>query len=277
MPEGDTIHRSAARLRSRLAGRTVAAFRAPRLVESGPAAGTEILDVQARGKFLLVHFADGSTLETHMKMTGSWHIYRRGERWRRSRSSARAVIETDHGWVAVCFAAPHVKLVRSTGPGVRSATGHLGPDLCSPDPDLAEAVDRFELRGRAAPLVDVLLDQRICCGVGNVYKSEVLFACRLHPLTPVGSVDEAGRSRLVATAHDQLRRNLEPRARGGRVTTDRVPGGLAVYGRGGLPCVACGELISSGRLGQHHRATYWCPRCQPAPPIEQGRPPSSLS
>lgn len=256
MPEGDTIHRAATRLRPVLAGSTVASFRAPRLIERGPAPGTAIVDVEARGKYLLVHFGDGTTLETHMKMTGSWHIYRRGERWRRSPSAAVAVIETSDDWVAVCFSAPHVKLTRSAdGPD------HLGPDLCTPDADLAEAVRRFGLRPGDTPIAVALADQRICCGVGNVYKSEVLFACGIDPDTPVAALDEGERAEIVAAAHRLLRQNL---GAGPRVT---VAGsgrpGLAVYRRRGQPCIECGTAIEYGTHGPHHRSTYWCPACQP--------------
>lgn len=268
MPEGDTIHRTARRLEPVLAGKTVSSFQARRLVERGPAPGTVISGVEARGKYLVVHFADGWILETHMKMSGSWHIYRRGERWRRSPGSARAVIETEEGWVAVCFSAPHVKLLRAST-GATGATGgpaHLGPDLCLPDADIAEAVRRFSLRPADAPIADVLLDQRICCGVGNVYKSEVLFACRLHPLTPIGSIDGGHRTELVTTAKRLLGENL---GSGPRVTVSG-PGvaggsGLAVYGRRGLPCLRCATPISYEVHGRHSRSSYWCPECQPEP------------
>ena len=270
VPEGDTIHRTATRLRAALAGKRVVSFSAPRLTAADrswstprrPGAGARIADVEARGKYVLIHFDGGPTLETHMRMSGSWHLYRTGERWRRSRGAARVVIETDDGWSAVCFSAPHVKLVAGRGGRTPAGPHHLGPDLCASEPDLDTAVARFALRPDEHPIAVVLLDQRICCGVGNVYKSEVLFACRVHPDTPVGEVDPETRRRLVATAHRQLRANLDG---GPRTTVPGVPGGLAVYGRRGLPCRRCGHPIASGRHGVHARTTYWCPSCQPAP------------
>jgi len=272
MPEGDTIHRAAKRLRPALEGRAVVSFAAPRLGGELPAPGTVIDGVEARGKYLLVHFDDGTTLETHMKMSGSWHLYRVGERWRRGPGSARVVIETDGGWQAVCFAAPHVRLLRPNRPGRagdRPATGHLGPDLCGEDPDLDEGARRFDLLDPSAPAVDALLDQRVCCGVGNVYKSEVLHLHGIHPLTPVAAIDEATRLALVTTAHRLLRRNL---AGGARVTTTGPAGGpdLAVYGRRGQPCLPCGEPVAYAKLGHHPRGTYWCPGCQPEPPGSPG-------
>lgn len=224
-----------------------------------PAPGTQIDGVEARGKYLLVHFDDGWTLETHMKMSGSWHLYRRGERWRRAASAARAVIETKQGWVAVCFSAPHVKLVRS-----RTGPDHLGPDLCAPAPDLAAAVARFSDCAGETPAAVALLDQRICCGVGNVYKSEVLFACNVHPLTRVDEIDVAKRSELVSTAHRMLRANLDAGPRATVVVNGRA--GLAVYDRRGQPCITCGAAVQYGIHGIHARSTYWCEVCQPPSP-----------
>jgi endonuclease-8 len=270
VPEGDTIHRTAGRLKPVLEGKTVRSFDAARLVESGPEVGTTIESVEAVGKYLLVRFGDGTTLETHMKMSGSWHIYQIGERWRRSARSAMATIETEDGWVAVCFSAPHVKLIRTDrrptssvmGPRVGgAATDHLGPDLCLPSPDIEEAVRRFAVRTADTPAAVALLDQRICCGVGNVYKSEVLFACGIHPATPVGQLGIDIRRTLVETAATMLQQNLGSGPRVTVVVNGRP--GLAVYGRVGLPCIRCGGPVSSGTHGIHARSTYWCPSCQP--------------
>lgn len=254
MPEGDTIWRTAGRLRPVLEGKTIARFEAPRLAIAGPSVGTLVEGVEAKGKYLLVHFADGSTLETHMKMSGSWHIYKVGERWQRSKRGVRALIETTEGWMGVCFDAPVVELVRR-----RTGPTHLGPDLTGPEPDLDAAATRFSLAEAGTPVAVALLDQRICCGVGNVYKSEVLHAEHLAPQTPVEAVDPALRSRLVTTAHRLLRANL---GGGQRVT---VPGGLAVYGRKGAPCPRCEASVERIVQGEHARSTYWCPGCQKSP------------
>jgi endonuclease VIII len=279
VPEGDTIHRAAARLRPALAGRRVLRFEAPRAPRPWPAAGALVTGVEARGKHLLVHFDDGWTLQTHMRMTGSWHLYRPGERWRKPAHLARAVIEVgppgppagpgaatapgtataptaDTGWVAVCFSAPVVELVRV------ARTDHLGPDLCTVGADLDEVVRLMGAVDPTTPLADVLLDQRICCGVGNVYKSEVPFALGLHPLTPVGLLDTERRRAVVATAARQLRANLTTSS---RTTMAGPPGTLGVYGRRGEPCRRCGTPISWARTGPQARGTYWCPTCQPDP------------
>jgi endonuclease-8 len=282
MPEGDTIARTARRLHEALAGRTLTRFEAPRLVGAGPRPGTTIDGVDSRGKHLLIRFGDGRVLHTHMQMTGSWHVYRSGERWRTAssgsaRARARVVLEVDDGSVAVCFSAPVVELLnadlRTIGRGARGGrTGGavgldtLGPDLCRADADLDEAVRRLGAVDPATEIAVALLDQRIAAGVGNVYKSEVCFACRVNPFTPVGTLDEGTRRELVETSSRLLRANLD----GPRRTT--VPGGLAVYGRAGRPCRRCGDRIRRARQGPLPRSTYWCPRCQPAPaPVQSNR------
>ena len=282
MPEGDTIHRTATRLAGALVGRALTRFDAPRGLDRpgpartaapAPAPGTSIEAVEARGKYLLIRFGDGSVLETHMKMTGSWHLYRPGERWRRPPSTVRVVVGTDE-WDAVCFAAPHAVLhppraadAAANAVADRSGPGpaHLGPDLCRAEPALPEG-EVTEILHRLRTLVPpetrldtALLDQRLFCGVGNVYKSEVLAAVGLNPATPLVAVDDEGRRRLVATAHRLLRANI------GRTDRVTVPGGLAVYGRSGRPCRRCGTPVARALTGPHHRSTYWCPACQPAP------------
>ena len=257
MPEGDTIHRSAARLRPALVGKVVRAIRVPRIEGERPHAGTAIEAVEAVGKHLLVRFDDGLTLQTHMRMSGSWHLYRPGERWQRPAYSARVVIEVDD-WVAVCFLAPVVRSYREgRGP---TPIDHLGVDLCRAGVDVDVAVQRASAQASPdADIANVLLDQRIASGIGNVYKSETLFACRVNPFTRLRDLDDATVRSLFATAARLLQANL-----GGGNRTTVATGGLAVYGRGRRPCRVCGTPIQRRPQGEQQRVTYWCPRCQPA-------------
>jgi endonuclease-8 len=261
VPEGDTIHRAASRLRPALAGKVLRRFEAPRLAGDRPKPGARIEDVEAVGKHLLVHFEGGLTLQTHMRMTGSWHLYRPGERWRKAAHLRRALIEVDD-WVAVCFAAPVVRTYRRDVAASPDPVAHLGPDLCRADltdADIEDCVARMgALTGPTDEIGAVLLDQRVACGVGNVYKSEALFACGVDPFTRVADLDHETRRRLVTTASRQLRANLGTNRR----TT--VPGGLAVYGRHHQPCRRCGTDIRMRYQGEQARSTYWCPTCQPA-------------
>ncbi|MFM7536268.1 MAG: Fpg/Nei family DNA glycosylase [Acidimicrobiales bacterium] len=256
MPEGDTIHRSATALRMALTGRPVSGFDAPRLDGPEPTVGSVIERVEAIGKHLEIGFDDGIVLHTHMRMTGSWHLYREGEGWHRPLRQMRCVLEVP-GWQAVCFNAPVVEVYRSREMSRHPLRGSLGPDLCTRNPDLDAAVARMARFCDATTTVaTALLDQRIACGVGNVYKSEVLWACELHPDTPVGALDVAQRRRLVEVAASLLSSNLE------RVDRITVPGGLAVYGRNGKPCPRCATSIAVARHGEQARVTYWCPACQ---------------
>lgn len=229
MPEGDTLHRTAARLRPALVGGRVTRFDAPRLRGDRPRRDVRVDDVEARGKNLLVHFDDGLTLRTHLRMTGSWHIYRTGERWRQSPGKARVVIEVDTGWMAVCFAAPVVETYRRGGPEP-APLARLGPDLCRDDADLDAVVERWTALATAADEVGVLLlDQRIAAGIGNVYRCEVLFANGIDPFTPAAALDPAAVRRLYATAHRMLRANLATDRR--RTTNERSSGAAPSTGR----------------------------------------------
>lgn len=265
MPEGDTIHRVADRLRPALVGGALVRLEAPRAVGRRPAPGTAVVAVEAVGKHLLIRFADGITLRTHLRMTGSWHLYRTGERWQKPAHLVRALVEVP-GWVAVCFSAPVVALEYEPigdGAAIRPASlDHLGPDLTRADVDDA-AIDAClermaALSGPDDEIGAVLLDQRVACGVGNVYKSEVLWACGVDPSTPVAALDLATRRRLLTTAARQLRANVATAGR--RVTYE---GAYAVYGRRGQPCRRCGTLVRMRRQGEQARSTYWCPTCQP--------------
>ena len=233
-----------------------------------PKVGTTIERVEAVGKHLLISFDDGIVLRTHLRMSGSWHLYRVGDRWRKGAHLARAVVGTDE-WVAVCFSAPVVEAFRQPPPGVSHPLDHLGPDLCLPDVDLDAAVERFATMVEPDEQVKVaLLDQRIASGIGNVYASEVCFACRVDPFTSIADLDVAQRHRLLATAWSLLRANL---GSGPRTTVSGAPGGLAVYGRRGQPCRRCGTPVRMRLQGEQARSTYWCPQCQHRPDIG-GRP-----
>ncbi|MTV24278.1 Fpg/Nei family DNA glycosylase [Nitriliruptoraceae bacterium ZYF776] len=263
MPEGDTIHRAAARLRPVLQGRALTRVELPRLPRPWPAVGATVRGVEARGKHLLVHVDDGLTIHTHQRMTGSWHVYGPRERWRKSPRSARVVLAVS-GAVAVCFASPVVEVLDETGVRRHPSLRRLGPDLCDPSVDLDAATERL---GRLSlgdrPIGEVLLDQRVACGVGNVYRCEVLFLHGTHPATPLDHLDVPTRRALLGTASELLRANLED-GRARTTVAGRAPGTLWVYGRAGDPCRRCGTPIAEGHLGEQARVVTWCPTCQPA-------------
>jgi endonuclease-8 len=256
VPEGDTVHLAAARLHAALAGEKVTGndFRVPRYA-TADLSGSRIKSVDARGKHLLFRFDGGQSLHTHFKMEGTWHLYRRGERWRGGpQHEIRAILETDP-WVAVGWRLAVVELLPTEGEA--ALLSHLGPDVLGPDWDPDEVVARME-KDPARPIGDVLLDQTVVAGPGNVYKSEICFLRGEHPATPVGEVDL---NALVALTKRLMEVN---RTTGSQITTgDARPGRKHwVYGRGGRPCRRCGTPIER-RAEPGERVTYWCPSCQP--------------
>lgn len=270
MPEGDTIYRAAQTLAAALQGRTVTAFasKAPQLRTIGAQRmiGQTIDLVESRGKHLLVWFAPSDlALHTHMRMSGSWHLYRTGETWRKPKHLARAVVDVE-GWTAVCFSAPVVELLPRADIERLPSLAALGPDALDENTDLAEARRRLDERADWT-IAEALLDQRVLAGIGNVYKSEVLFIHRVDPWTPVAQVPAETREALLATAEKLLKRNVAP-GTSQRITTtqDSSVSPTYVYGRARRPCARCSTPIRRARQGEQGRSTYWCPRCQGAGP-----------
>lgn len=270
MPEGDTIFRAARTLHRALAGRIVTRFESvyPQLTRvdaDAPISGRVIERVEARGKHVLIWFSGNLVLRTHMRMHGSWHIYRPGERWQRPRHEMRIAIETE-AIHAVAFGVPVAELAPAAEIERHPVLSSLGPDLLSADFDAREAVQRLRARGEMS-IADALLDQSAIAGIGNVYKSEVLFAGRVHPFTLVRTLTPDRVGQLVAIAITLLRANVSEHAASGvglRRTTrrDTLAARLWVYGRAGKPCRVCGTAISKRAQGPFARATYWCSRCQ---------------
>jgi endonuclease-8 len=263
LPEGDTIHKAARRLRDALAGHRVVRFELRRDARGvrAPEPGTTIETIEARGKHLLISFDDGAVLHTHMQMTGAWHVYSGGERWRRPAHRARVIIEVDDGSEAVCFDAPVVELTRAgrTTPPTRAgrALERLGPDLATPEADIDVVLTKLEKVDPATAVGVALLDQRVAGGIGNVFKSEVLWRERVDPFAPLRAVDPETRRRVYERAHQFIVANMKTKR---RVT---FQGGYAVYRKAKRPCPRCRTPIRMQRQGDPPRSTYWCPSCQP--------------
>jgi len=261
MPEGDTVHKIANFLAPRLEGRVVVAVRMADAAGARECSGRRVTGVHARGKHLYIDFDSDRVLRSHLGMYGSWHSYAPEEAWRKPRRQASLVVSTDDQ-VFVCFNAKEVELVRSPSVRERIGRSRLGPDLIADGVGTEAIVRRArDILEEDALLADALLDQRVACGIGNVYKSEVLFLEGWSPQTRLGDLADGDLARCFATAADLLRRNLG----GGRRVTRFVADGagrLWVYGRRGKPCLRCEAPVVSTRLGRHHRSTYWCPTCQ---------------
>jgi endonuclease VIII len=274
MPEGDTIYRAARTLQLALAGRVVTSFKTvlpalKRVDDDRPVAGRTVNAVRAAGKHLLIEFSGNLVLRTHMRMNGSWHVYRPGERWQRARSGMRIVVATAE-YEAVAFDVPVAEFLAAADVERHAELRALGPDLLGDRFDRDEAVGRLRERADMA-IADALLDQRMAAGVGNVFKSEILFVCRLDPFRTVSSLTDAEIQRVVDKSRELLKANVIDTVRAGtptwggsRRTTGRMDPGarLWVYGRGRKPCRVCGTPIEYRKQGRDARGTYWCPSCQ---------------
>ncbi|WP_437947968.1 DNA-formamidopyrimidine glycosylase family protein [Sorangium sp. So ce296] len=278
MPEGDTLFRIAAALGPALEGARVIALELPRSDRRCDAlVGRRIERVEARGKNLLIFFDEGTVLHTHLRMSGAWHLYREGERWKRSEATASAILAVP-GYVAVCFRAPIVRLLRASALRGDRLLGGLGPDLLGDGFDAAEALRRLRALDEV-PLGVAIMDQRVVAGIGNVYKSELLFRRRLDPFAPVRAYSDEELSAMLDLGRRLLQANVEPRDPSGayrgptahylhtrttRAGFDRGRRPVSVYGREGRACYDCGAAIQMRRQGTMMRSTYFCPRCQPA-------------
>lgn len=265
MPEGDTIFQTAAALRPLLLGRTIlaASARTP-----GPAiervVGSSVTSIEPMGKHLLIRFDNGLALHTHLRMSGTWHRYAPGEPWKIPAWRARVVLDVGEH-VVVCFNAPVAELMDARAVALHPALQALGPDLLGTSFPAELALQRLKARPELE-IAEALLDQRAMAGVGNVYKSEVLFIESVNPWTPVSALDDATLERLITTARRLLLDNIRP-GQPHRVTTRGDPSASAslwVYGRANLPCTRCRAPIQTRRQGQLNRPTYWCPTCQPS-------------
>jgi endonuclease-8 len=258
MPEGDTIFRAAATLHARLAGKQVIRWTSPLPALINPhVVGLTIVRVEAVGKNLFIVFEDGRALHTHMRMHGSWHIYPQSTEPRNFPGTARVTIEVE-GCVAVCFAAPVVRML--SGPQVVREVEALGPDLLAPDFEVGGAAKRILAAGER-PIGDTIMDQRVVAGIGNVYKSEVLFIMKLDPFAASESLGLEKARALMTEARRLMKRNLAPGS-GMRTTRLGAGGRHWVYKRSGEPCLTCGERIRMRRQGVGQRSTYYCPSCQ---------------
>jgi endonuclease VIII len=248
-------------MRTWMAGRTVtgAHSKLPILpVSVHQLIGRTIERVEPNGKHLLIHLSGDLVLQTHMRMTGSWHLYSADAVWKRPKHQATLVIEAG-GRVAVGFNIPIVSLdteawMKST-PSLRS----LGSDILSASFDIDDVLLRIARQPSDRAWGDVLLDQRVVAGIGNIYRCEALFVCRHHPRAGVGALDDAARRRLISTAQTLMRANL------GSEVGRNFGLGLNepnVYRRAGRACFVCSTAIESEVQGTQARRAYWCPRCQ---------------
>ena len=259
MLEAPEIRRTASAMRTALVGRQTLRFESPRLAGPAPQIGRVVERIDCRGRDLDLHWDDGLVLHTTLRRSGTWHLYRHGDRWRRPQREVNALLEADD-WVAVCFNAAEVETFRTVPVDRHPSRGRVGPDISDHDAELDLIVE--ELLAYPNPMArvrDVLLDPRALRGLGNVYAAEVMWANRLSPWAHIGDLARSDVIMLVNTAARVLRSHLAaavPTPYGREV----LP--LEVYGRNGQMCSRCGGTVDVARAKRDSRLVYWCPECQ---------------
>jgi endonuclease VIII len=258
MPEGDTIHLAAARIRAVLHERVPEQILTPHprhRAERWPErlAGRAVRSVDAHGKNLFVRFDGELTLHSHLRITGAWGVHRNGARWKRAPYRAWLVIGSGE-WSVVQFDGPVLELMSESRTRFDRRLAALGQDVIGERFDAQSFVRRLRAGDRARPIGDALLDQRIVAGIGNVWKNESCFATGIDPWRPVGRLSDEQALALIDYAREQMLQS----ARGDGFSTRPS----AVYGRAGRPCERCGALIRSRSQGDNNRSTFWCPGCQ---------------
>lgn len=251
MAEGDTIVRAGRRIEAALGGQEIAVQarngrgRAAGVERAG---GRRLERVETRGKHLLLHLSD-LALHSHLGMSGSWHVYRRGDRWRKPAPAAWVTLAGDE-LEAVQFGGSALRLLSATRLRSDPVLSRLGPDVLAPEFDPGAVRARL----RASPereLGEALLDQSLIAGIGNIFKSEACFAVALSPWRKLGELDDGELEDVLQAARDLMRESVEK----GRPRR-------AVYHRGGQPCPSCGTPVAARGQGDSNRRTYWCPHCQ---------------
>ncbi|MFC6644944.1 Fpg/Nei family DNA glycosylase [Granulicella cerasi] len=279
MPEGDTLFRTARALEKALAGRVVTAFETgvatlASVNDDKPVAGRLVERVEARGKWNLIFFSGDLILTSHMLMSGSWHIYRTGEKWWKGRSHMRVAI-TCGEMQAVLFDAQIAEFHTERSLARSRQIPALGLDVLSDAYTPEGGVAALRDYGRTHPEAEVgvtLLNQRVLAGLGNVYKSEVAFAAGVNPFRRMSTVTERELETMADVSQRYMKANVMDGSgdgivtySGNRRTTHSMNAGdrLWVYGRQGQECRRCGTAVERRLQGEQARPTYWCPQCQP--------------
>jgi endonuclease-8 len=268
MPEGDTIHNAARRLGAALVGSEIRSIETPQERHGKDhwperLAGRAVRAVDAHGKHLFLRFDGGLTVHSHLRMSGAWGVYARGERWRRPPWRAWLVLRTDEHDV-VQFDGPVLELMTDDRSRFDQRLAALGPDPLHDDFDEARYVCRLREDDPTRGIGEALLDQRTIAGIGNIWKNEGCFLAGVSPWRRVGDVSGEEALELVRGIRPLMRASAE---RGGRITTfegeaKRNEWRTWVHERAGMPCRRCTTAIRARGQGDDNRTAYWCPQCQ---------------
>ena len=241
MPEGDSLRAIASRMQPLVgdAVRVEAVHPRARVLQIAPRLdGRRLLAVDARGKNLLLRFEPELVLVSHLTMRGRWRVQAlcdagelRGQPWLRITGDTHEATQ----WNGPVLELGDKRLRR------------LGPDILEEPPPLEQLVDSLRRAAQERAIGDVLLDQRVIAGVGNLWRSELLFAAGIAPQTRLREVSDAALGSFVeSSAAAMSDGRSQPR----------------VYRRARQACRVCATVIQSRPLGEHGRSVYWCPGCQ---------------
>jgi endonuclease-8 len=279
MPEGDTIYRAARAMQGVLAGKVVTGFETglallARVNDDTPLVGRTIERVEARGKWCLVFFSGDLILATHMLMSGSWHLYRTGEKWWMGKNRMRVALKVE-GWQGVAFNVPIAEFHTAKTLERDQRIAQLGIDVLSLEYSVEGGVAALARYGEGHPDAEVgvvLLNQRVMAGLGNVYKSEVAFTAGVNPFRTMRTLTMVEMEKLAEISARYMRANVVDGKGDGIVTyggnrrttraMDREER-LWVYGRRGQECRRCGAVVMMRKQGEQARSTFWCAECQP--------------
>jgi endonuclease VIII len=254
VPEGDTIHYAASRIRAVLEGEVPERIATPhprfgrdRWPER--LAGRAVRSVDAHGKHLFLRFEGDLVIHSHLRMTGSWKVRPRGEPLPRT-----AWLQIEHGDREILqLMGPVLELMTESRTRFDQRLAGLGPDILAPALDEAGFLQRLRQDDPTRGIGDALLDQRTIAGIGNFWKSEGCFEAAVDPWRPAGRVSD---EEALAIVHE-LRRRMQASAADGRQDLWR-----RIYNAAGRPCPRCGTPIRSRGQGESNRPTFWCPSCQ---------------
>jgi endonuclease VIII len=259
MPEGDTIHYAARRIRPVLEGHVPDELATPHprfARDRWPErlAGQAVRSVDAHGKHLFLRFEGGLTIHSHLRMTGSWRVFEAGRRWSRPPRAAWLVLRRA-GAEVVQFNGPVLELMTESRTRLDRRIAGLGPDILAPEFDYERYLRRLREDDPTRPIGDAVLEQGTVAGIGNLWKVEACFEAGIDPWRPAGQVSDEEAVAIV----DAARPRMQQSARDGNQTRHR-----RIYGRAGQPCPRCGgaSLIRAKGQWDANRTTYWCPRCQ---------------
>ncbi len=257
MPEGDTIHHAANRIRAVLEGQVPQEIITPQprhRMDRWPQAlaGKAVRAVEAHGKHLFVRFEGDITLHSHLRMTGSWTVHREGQRWQRGAHRAWIVMRYE-GWEVVEFDGPVLELMSEQRTRTHPQLAALGPDVLGESFDEQLFLRRLRAEDQTRAIGDALLNQNTVAGIGNLWKAESCFALGVDPWRRLSDVRDEEALALVGFAREHMRMSVD----GGYKQRPRK-----IYGRAGRPCPRCGTAIRRRGQGENNRSTFWCPRCQ---------------